>query len=76
MTKLPVLSAREIIKALESAGFQLVSQKGSHIKMKKKDKDSTAVVIVPNHDEIATGTLRSIIRQSKLTPEDFMSLFQ
>ncbi|MDW7731597.1 MAG: type II toxin-antitoxin system HicA family toxin [Methanolobus sp.] len=76
MTKLPVLSAREIIKALESAGFQVVSQKGSHIKMKKIDKDGTSVVIIPNHDEIATGTLKSIIRQSKLTSEEFISLFR
>ncbi|MBP1908141.1 type II toxin-antitoxin system HicA family toxin [Methanolobus bombayensis] len=76
MTKLPILSAREIIKALERAGFQFVSQKGSHIKMKKKEDCSTSVVIIPNHDEIATGTLKSIIRQSKLTPEEFISLFR
>ncbi|MDY0388086.1 MAG: type II toxin-antitoxin system HicA family toxin [Methanolobus sp.] len=36
MTKFPILSAREVIKTLENAGFQVVSQKGSHIKMKKK----------------------------------------
>ncbi|KXS43401.1 MAG: hypothetical protein AWU59_1143 [Methanolobus sp. T82-4] len=76
MTKLPVLSAHEVIKVLGSAGFQVVSQKGSHIKMKKKDKYGTSVVIIPNHDEIATGTLRSIIRQSKLTSEEFISLLQ
>lgn len=74
MTKLPILSAHEVIKTLESAGFKVVSQKGSHIKMKKKKNNVTSVVIIPNHDEIATGTLKSIIRQSKLTPEEFISM--
>lgn len=74
MTKLHVLSAHEVIKALGTSGFQVVSQKGSHIKMKKKDEHGTSVVIIPNHNEIATGTIKSIIRQSKLTPEEFVSL--
>ncbi|WP_321429936.1 type II toxin-antitoxin system HicA family toxin [uncultured Methanolobus sp.] len=62
------------MKALESAGFQVVPQKGSHIKMKKKDEDGTSVVIIPKHNEIATGTLKSIIRQAKLSFEEFMAL--
>jgi predicted RNA binding protein YcfA (HicA-like mRNA interferase family) len=75
MTKLPILSAREIIKGLNSQGFKVVSQKGSHIKMKKKTSEETRIVIIPDYNEITVGTLQSIIRQSGLTPEEFIELF-
>lgn len=75
MPKLPVLSAREIIKALSGQGFQVLSQKGSHVKMKRKTSKETRVVIIPDHEEIPTGTLKSIIRQAGLTPEEFIKLF-
>ncbi len=74
MTKLPLLSSREIIKALSKTGFQQVSQKGSHIKLKRKEDDHTWIVIVPNFNEIPVGTLRSIIRQSGLDKRDFLNL--
>ncbi len=75
MTKLPILSAHETIKALNSIGFQVVSQKGSHIKMKRKNDNETFTVIIPNYNEIPIGTLKSIIRQAGLSPEDFIKLF-
>jgi predicted RNA binding protein YcfA (HicA-like mRNA interferase family) len=52
MPQLPTPSAREIIRVLWSQGFQVVSQKGSHIKMKKIAQNETRVVIVPDHPEI------------------------
>jgi predicted RNA binding protein YcfA (HicA-like mRNA interferase family) len=75
MTRLPVLSAREVIKGLNTQGFQIVSQKGSHIKMKKQTLKETRVVIIPDYNEIPVGTLKSIIRQSGLTHEEFIKLF-
>lgn len=75
MTKLPVLSAREIIKGLNNQGFKVVSQKGSNIKMKKKTSEKTRIVIIPDYNEIPVGTLQLIIRQSGLTPEEFIKLF-
>ena len=74
MTKLPLLSAHKIIKALSKVGFELISQKGSHIKLKRKNDDKTKVVIVPNFNEVPAGTLRSIIRQSGLDMDDFLKL--
>ncbi|MBN2487621.1 MAG: type II toxin-antitoxin system HicA family toxin [Methanosarcinaceae archaeon] len=74
MPKLPILSANNIIKALNSIGFQVVSQKGSHIKMKGKNSNETFIVIIPNYSEIPIGTLKSIIRQAGLSPDDFMKL--
>jgi predicted RNA binding protein YcfA (HicA-like mRNA interferase family) len=74
MPKLPILSALEVIKALNSQGFQVISQKGSHIKMKKKTPDKTLVVIVPDYPEIPAGTLKSIIRQAGMTDDEFIKL--
>lgn len=74
MPKLPTPSAREVIKALSSQGFQVVSQRGSHIKMKKVDLTETHIVIIPDHSEILAGTLKSIIRQAGMTDEEFINL--
>jgi predicted RNA binding protein YcfA (HicA-like mRNA interferase family) len=67
---LPVVSGAEVVKALVVAGFVEVSQRGSHVKLRNRD----ATVIVPMHRELATGTLRSIIRQSELSVEEFLAL--
>ncbi len=66
MGKLKNLSGKEVCKILASEGFENVRQKGSHIVMQKRTKDSTITVPVPNHKEIKIGTLKSIIRQSDL----------
>jgi len=71
---LPVVSGRKVIKALSKAGFQVVGRKGSHIKLKKKVNDKVFVVIVPNHAELAKGTLKSILRQANISREDFLKL--
>ena len=63
------LSARDILRALARAGFRRVSQRGSHIKLKKAIEGGELVVIVPNHREIASGTLESILLQAKMTRE-------
>ena len=69
--KLKVLSGKEVCKILELNGFAQIRQKGSHIIMQKKEKDTTTTVPVPNHPEIKIGTLKSIIRQSKLSRDLF-----
>ena len=69
MAKLPILSAHKIIKTLKNAGFEAVSQKGSHIKMKKKTTNETFTAIIPNYIEVPAGTLKSIIRQQNLGKE-------
>ena len=59
-----------MIKALVVAGFVEVSQRGSHVKLRNRD----ATVIVPMHKELAAGTLRSIIRQSEISVEEFLAM--
>jgi len=64
--KLRVLSGREVCKILEAEGFTEVRQRGSHIVMQKQSGNTTTTVPVPDHNELKTGTLTSIIRQSGL----------
>lgn len=63
-------SARIILSALQRAGFTIVSQKGSHIKLYKRTETKTFTVIVPNHKEIAIGTFSSILGQAGMTRKD------
>lgn len=72
MTRLPIVSARECISALEKVGFYVVRQKGSHITMRRDDP--FARVTIPNHKEIKKGMLRSIISQAGLTVDEFVAL--
>ena len=67
MPKLRVLSGRDVCKILSEHGFEKVRQKGSHIVMQKKVGNSTVTIPVPEHDELRTGTLLGIIRQSGLS---------
>ncbi|MDP9388598.1 MAG: type II toxin-antitoxin system HicA family toxin [Actinomycetota bacterium] len=69
--RLPRLSGAAVVRALERADFEQVSQRGSHVKLRHADG---RVVIVPLHRELATGTLASILRQSGLSPDDLDAL--
>jgi predicted RNA binding protein YcfA (HicA-like mRNA interferase family) len=68
---LPQISGREVIGALESAGFAHASTKGSHAKLRHPDG---RVVIVPLHRSLARGTLGSILRQAGLTAAQLREL--
>lgn len=72
MSKLPAVSGTECIKVLEKLGFVVQRQRGSHITLVREDPAAQATV--PNHREMAKGTLRSIIRQVGLTVDEFIAL--
>jgi predicted RNA binding protein YcfA (HicA-like mRNA interferase family) len=65
---LPLVSGQETVKALGRLGFERVSQRGSHVKLRNSEGRTA---IVPLHSELARGTLRSILRQAGIDPEDF-----
>ena len=67
------MSARDLIKILHKIGYSTDHQKGSHIVLRHCNYPYRRLVI-PNHHEIAAGTLRSIITQSGLTVEEFLNL--
>ncbi len=72
MPRLRVLSGREVIKILSKFGFEVVSQKGSHVKLRRVLPDGTKQTLtVPLHEELDRGTLKAIIRQaSRYIPEE------
>jgi predicted RNA binding protein YcfA (HicA-like mRNA interferase family) len=72
MSKLPVISGIECVKALEQIGFAVVRQRGSHIILVREDPRTT--VSIPDHKELDRGTLRSIIRQIGLNVDEFIEL--
>lgn len=68
---LPVLSGREVVCVFEKFGWQVARQSASHIIMVKEGEIST--LSVPDHREVAKGTLRSLIRTAGLTVKEFSS---
>jgi len=73
MPKLPVLSGIEAIKALSKIGYNVDHQTGSHIILRHREEPHRRLT-VPNHKELAKGTLKAIIRQAGLGLEEFLRL--
>ncbi|HEY0169636.1 MAG TPA: type II toxin-antitoxin system HicA family toxin [Pyrinomonadaceae bacterium] len=71
MASLPVLSGREVMKAFESFGWNVSRQSSSHIIMTKQGE--TVTLSIPDHREVAKGTLRSLIRAANLTVDEFVA---
>ena len=71
MAALPIVSGAQCIVALNKIGYEVVRQKGSHVRLTAPGRRS---VTVPIHHELDRGTLRSIIRTADLTPEEFIAL--
>jgi predicted RNA binding protein YcfA (HicA-like mRNA interferase family) len=72
MNKLPQISGRGCIRALERAGFHIRRQEGSHIILRRDTP--FAQLVVPDHKELDRGTLRAIIRQAGLSVDEFIKL--
>lgn len=72
MPKLRRISGEEAIRRLEELGFQRARQRGSHVVLKKQTANEEIGCVVPLHKELAIGTLRGILKQAKLTVEEFM----
>jgi predicted RNA binding protein YcfA (HicA-like mRNA interferase family) len=73
LSVLPSLSGREVVRALRKIGYERDRQKGSHIVMRLTEYPYRRIV-VPDHREVAKGTLRAIIRKVGLSVEEFIEL--
>jgi predicted RNA binding protein YcfA (HicA-like mRNA interferase family) len=65
--KPPSLSGRDLIKIFTKLGYEKISQKGSHIKVKNYETGS--VVIIPDHKELDRWTLKNILKQAKISED-------
>ncbi|MDZ8104362.1 MAG: type II toxin-antitoxin system HicA family toxin [Nostoc sp. DedQUE12a] len=70
MPALPILKPSEVIKIFEKLGWEVARQRGSHIILTKEGHPAT--LSVPNHNEVARGTLRSLISKAGITIEGFL----
>lgn len=73
MTRLPVVSGRDAVKALRKIGYEVDHQSGSHMILRRATPPFRRLTI-PDHKELAKGTLRAIIREAGLTVEEFAAL--
>ncbi|NOS89223.1 MAG: type II toxin-antitoxin system HicA family toxin [Methylococcaceae bacterium] len=68
---IPVLKGRDVVRIFTSLGWQVARQNGSHIIMIKEGEITT--LSIPDHKEVAKGTLRSLIRMAGLTMAEFLA---
>ncbi|NEO51865.1 MAG: addiction module toxin, HicA family [Okeania sp. SIO3B5] len=73
MPRLPRISSKEAIRTLERLGFEQVRQTGSHVVLKKPLPDGKIVCVVPLHNELKIGTLSGVLKQAKITPDEFIA---
>jgi predicted RNA binding protein YcfA (HicA-like mRNA interferase family) len=71
MAAVPLLSGQEVVRVFASFGWSVSRQRGSHIIMTKEGEIVT--LSIPNHKEVARGTLRSLIRNANLTVDEFIT---
>ena len=76
MTELRKVSGKDTISALEKLGFTQVRQKGSHIVMRKFLPQGDKGCVVPLHKELKIGTLKGILRQAKVSVDEFMKVIK
>ncbi|MDA0988501.1 MAG: type II toxin-antitoxin system HicA family toxin [Chloroflexi bacterium] len=74
MSKVPSLSYREIILALQRDGWVVVRQRGSHIRLRKREGDRTLNITVPAHRAVKPSTLSHILKDARLDVERFLEL--
>ena len=74
--RLPIIKARELIRALEKAGFQLVHQKGSHATYKHPVTQKRATVPIHPGKDLKRGLVRGILNDLGWTPEEFLKLLR
>ena len=77
MPRLKVLSGEDVIKILESFNFVVVSQKGSHVKLRRFIKKINQTLTIPNHKELDKGTLKAIFNQASkyISESELISYF-
>ena len=71
MPELPLVSGAKTVKALQRLGFFVDRQRGSHVVMKKITTEGERGCVIPMHEEVAMGTLRSALKMAGVSPEEF-----
>jgi predicted RNA binding protein YcfA (HicA-like mRNA interferase family) len=70
--RLPVVSGAQLIRVLEQLGWEVVRQRGSHVRLRHSDRST--FLVVPLHRELKRGTLSGILRDAGLDREELRGL--
>ena len=76
MPKLPLVSGDQAVKAFKKLGYKVVRQKGSHMRMHHLFDKSKNPLTIPRHRMLGKGLIRKLLRDAKITPEDFVNLLK
>jgi len=74
MVRTPVLSGQDVVRVFESFGWSVARKRGSHVIMVKQGEMAT--LSIPNHKEVAKGTLRNLVRCANLTMDQFIDAIE
>jgi len=74
--RLPIVSGKDVVKALSKIGYGVVRQRGSHLRLKDSTNSSHKPITVPLHKELKPGLLRKIIKDTNLSVEEFIELLR
>ena len=74
MNPVPIISYREIVRALQRDGWVVVRQRGSHIRLQKHTRERTLKLTVPAHRPVKRSTLSHILKQAELELDRFLEL--
>ncbi len=73
MPKLPRISGKEAVRIMERLGFSQIRQRGSHVVLKKTTANGDVGCVIPLHKELAIGTLAGILKQAKVSADEFLA---
>lgn len=74
--RLPIISGREAIKAFQKIGYEVVRQRGSHVRMRDRANPSHKPLSIPDHKELKPGLLRKLLQDANLDVEEFLDLLK
>ena len=74
MTKVPSLNYDKVVRALQRAGWIIVRQRGSHLRLQRRTAEETLKLIIPAHRPVKRSTLAHILKQAGLTVEELQKL--
>ncbi len=66
MPRLPQISGRSLVRLLVSLGYEVIRQRGSHIRLRKRNQLGEHNLTIPDHDVLAKGTLNDLLTRVSL----------
>jgi len=76
MSKLPTISGKKAVKCFQKIGYQVIRQKGSHIRLHPPQDSFRKPISIPDHKILGKGLLRKLLRDAKISKKEFLDLLR